>query len=225
MIRIQFLVNGRRSASKFRGSPVALGLTRGFAPGDSQDEGGALTGFAFCFYLAAVGLGDLAGYAQAQPRAAPGAGRIRPIEAFEHERELIGGYSDARVRDLESYPTVLFSHAHRNGPSLGRVLYRVVQKDDRYPIYLSLVEGGLNRTSRGCVLDRNLAARCGPSLLHRLGGNSRQILGCQFKGRASVVAAGQGEEALHELPHTRRLLQNPRHALLGGPRVFKAPVF
>jgi hypothetical protein len=68
-------------------------------------------------YLAAVGLGDLAGYGQPQARAAIGAGGISPVEAFEDEGQLILRDADARIRDRQRHATVFLLHPYRDVPA------------------------------------------------------------------------------------------------------------
>ena len=53
-------------------------------------------------YLAAVGLGDLAGYGQPQARAAIGAGGIAPVKALEDEGQLISSEIPAPVSETSS---------------------------------------------------------------------------------------------------------------------------
>src|SRR5215203_5460942 len=48
-------------------------------------------------YLAAVGLGDLAGNGESKARASRGAGRIGPVEALEDEGQLVLGDPNPRI--------------------------------------------------------------------------------------------------------------------------------
>src|ERR687895_2247780 len=57
-------------------------------------------------YLAAVGLGDLAGYGQPQARAALRAGGISPVEALEDEGPLIRRDADPRIRNFKRHAVV-----------------------------------------------------------------------------------------------------------------------
>src|SRR5918998_5314991 len=100
--------------------------------GYPQDEGGAFVVFALCFDLATVAPGDLARYAETEPRPVFGPSWICSVETFEHERELLGWYPDTIVRDLKPGPAVLLPHAHRNRSPFSRVLDRVIQKDVCY---------------------------------------------------------------------------------------------
>src|SRR5215216_6416801 len=79
-------------------------------------------------YLAAVGLGDLAGYGQPQARAALGAGGISPVEAFEDEGQLILRDADARIRNFKRDPVAVLPHSHRDVPALRRVAHGIVQE-------------------------------------------------------------------------------------------------
>jgi hypothetical protein len=96
-----------------------------------QREGGALPGLAARLYGAAVGLGDLAGDGEPQPRPARRARGIGPVEALEDKGQLGIRNTDAGVGDLELYLAVLFTHPHHHLAPLGRVLHGVVQKDAR----------------------------------------------------------------------------------------------
>src|ERR687895_1990652 len=78
-------------------------------------------------YLAAVGLGYLAGYGQPQARAAIGAGGISPVEAFEDEGQLVLRDADARIRDRQRHAAVFLLHPDRDAPAVRRVLDRVVK--------------------------------------------------------------------------------------------------
>src|SRR5215212_9001944 len=153
---------------EFRRKPIKK-LVCGPAAGNPQCEGRSLAGFALRFDLAAVGPGDLAGYAQAEPRAALrgalGAGWICPVEAFKYQREFILGYSDTCVRDLESGPAVLLPHAYHDVAPLRRVLYGVVQQDRRCLAYAGSIKRGLNWLFRRDVLDHYLIVCRGPGRL------------------------------------------------------------
>ena len=48
-------------------------------------------------------------------------------------------------------------------------------------------------------------------------------IGFELQWRAGFVA-GQGEQALHQLPHTPRFLEDRRHAFPGGFGISEAPV-
>src|SRR5215208_6852092 len=65
-------------------------------------------------YLAAVGLGDLAGYGQPQTRAALRAGGIGPVEALEDERQLLLGDPNPRIRDRQRHAPVFLPHPDRD---------------------------------------------------------------------------------------------------------------
>src|SRR5215208_4394164 len=80
-------------------------------------------------YLAAVGLGDLAGYGQPQARAALRAGGISPVEALEDKGQLILRDADACIRDRQRHVAVVCLHPDRDLPAVRRVLDSVVQQN------------------------------------------------------------------------------------------------
>ena len=85
--------SGERCRSRVRRLLAFQLLTRR----DPQDEGGALVGFALDYYCPAVGLGDLPGYGQTEPRSRCVACLIGPVEALEDQGDLVSGDPDPCV--------------------------------------------------------------------------------------------------------------------------------
>src|SRR5215203_6103458 len=108
-------------------------------------------------YLAAVGLGDLAGYGQPQARAVLGAGGISPVEAFEDEVQLILRDADARIRNFKRDPVAVLPHTYRDVPALGRVAHGVVQEYGGGLGGAVPIEGGLDISFREDTFDRHLS--------------------------------------------------------------------
>src|SRR5829696_10100757 len=117
---------------------------------EEEGERRALARRALRPYLAAVGLGDLAGYGQPQARAVLGAGGISPVEAFEDERQLLLGDPYPRIRDRQRHATVFLLHPYLDVPALRCVLDRVVQENGSHLQNALPIEGGCN-----FVLDGN----------------------------------------------------------------------
>ncbi len=88
-------MRNRRERQRRKRRTELVPLTR-----DPQDESGALAGLAPGLDIAAVGRGDLAGYAQAQPRTTFGAGRVRPVEPLEHAEEIVHRYTAALLSEV-----------------------------------------------------------------------------------------------------------------------------
>jgi hypothetical protein len=97
--------------------PLRSGGSRPFR--EEEGERRACARRALHPYLAAVGLGDLAGYGQSQARAAIGAGGISPVEALEDEGQLILRDADARIRNVKRDPVAVLPHTYRDVPALG----------------------------------------------------------------------------------------------------------
>src|SRR5215213_3756432 len=93
-------------------------------------------------YLAAVGLGDLAGYGKPQARAARGAGGIGPVEALVDEGQLILGDPNPRIRDRQRHAAVFLPHTGRDAPTLRRELDRVLKENGSHLHYPLPIEDG-----------------------------------------------------------------------------------
>src|SRR5215213_6157487 len=93
-------------------------------------------------YLAAVGLGDLAGYGQPQAHAARGAGGIGPVEALVDEGQLVLGDPNPRIRDRQRHAAVFLPHTGRDAPTLGRELDRVLKENGSHLHYPLPIEDG-----------------------------------------------------------------------------------
>src|SRR5215212_1509056 len=95
-------------------------------------------------YLAAMGLGDLAGYGQPQACAARGAGGIGPVEALEDEGQLLLGDPYPSIRDRQRHAAVFLLHPHLHAPPVWCVLDRVVKENGSHLHYPLPIEGGSN---------------------------------------------------------------------------------
>src|SRR5215203_6928873 len=127
-------------------------------------------------YLAAVGLGDLAGYGQPQARAALRAGGISPVEALEDKGQLILGDPNPRIRDRQRHATVFLLHPYLDVPALRCVLDRVVQENGSHLQNALPIEGGCNFVLDGNEVDRHLAVSGSPGSLGRLLANRTEVV-------------------------------------------------
>src|SRR5215211_9394609 len=143
-------------------------------------------------YLAAVGLGDLAGYGQPQARAAFEAGGISPVEAFEDEGQLILRDADACIRDRQRHAAIFLLHPDRDTPAVRRVLDRVVQENGSHLQYALPIEGGCNFVLDGNEVDRHLAVNGavngGPGSLSRLLRDRTEVVAPYLHGCALIPA-------------------------------------
>src|SRR5215211_3165865 len=139
-------------------------------------------------YLAAVGLGALAGYGQPQARAALGAGGIRPVEAFEDERQLILHDADACIRDRQRHATVFLLYPYRDAPALRRVLDRVVKENGSHLQNALPIEGGCNFVLVWNELDGYPAVSGGLGSLSRLLPNRTEVVTSYLHGCAFIPA-------------------------------------
>src|SRR5829696_7809146 len=139
-------------------------------------------------YLAAVGLGDLAGYGQPQARAVLGAGGISPVEAFEDEGQLILRDADARIRDRQRHAAIFLLHPDRDVPAVRRVLDRVVQENGSHLQYALPIEGGCNFVLDGNEVDRHLAVNGGPGSLSRRLRDRTEVVTSYLHGCALIPA-------------------------------------
>src|SRR5215211_2551973 len=128
------------------GAPFCRSLSRSKVAGTvSREEEGERRAFArraLRPYLAAVGLGDLAGYGQPQARAARGAGGIGPVEALVDEGQLILGDPNPRIRDRQRHAAVFLPHTGRDAPTLRRELGRVLKENGSHLHYPLPIEDG-----------------------------------------------------------------------------------
>src|SRR5215216_7558276 len=141
-------------------------------------------------YLAAVGLGDLAGYGQPQARAVLGAGGISPVEAFEDERQLLLGDPYPRIRDRQRHATVFLLHPYLDVPALWCVLERVVQENGSHLQNALPIEGGCNFMIDGNEVDRHLAVNGGPGSLGRLLANRTEVVAPYLHG-CTLIPTGE----------------------------------
>src|SRR5918999_1722944 len=122
-------------------------------------------------YLAAVGLGDLAGYGQPQARAATGAGGISPVEALEDEGQLFLLDTDARIRNFKRDLDAVLPHTYRDVPALGLVAHGVVQEYGGSLEGTVPIEGGLDLSFQEDAFDRHLSVVGVPGCLRRFLGD------------------------------------------------------
>src|SRR5215210_6412802 len=207
------------------GSRVEIGACGGgMLSREQQRERPALSEATLRFYSAAMSLGDLAGYREAQSRAAGCAGFVCPVEPLEDERQLVLGDADPGVGTLDPRPLLALSHGHSNPAAFRSVLHGVVQEDgDRLADAASIAENE-DRVLRGCAPDRHLVLRGDPSRLHRFIGYGSKVAELEVQ-RGVLVATGERQEGLDQLPHILGLPPYGRHALADDLRVRKAPFF
>src|SRR5829696_8923270 len=139
-------------------------------------------------YLAAVGLGDLAGYGQPQARAVLGAGGISPVEAFEDEGQLLLGDPNPSIRDRQRHAAVFLLHPYLDAPTLRRELDRVVKENRSHLHYPLPIEGCHDLVLVWNELDGHLAVSGGPSSLGRLLRDRTEIVTSYLHGCAFVPA-------------------------------------
>src|SRR5215203_1265594 len=139
-------------------------------------------------YLAAVGLGDLAGYGQPQARAALRAGGISPVEALEDKGQLILRDADACIRDRQRHAAVVCLHPDRDLPAVRRVLDSVVQQNGSHLHYALPVKGGCNFVFVWNELHGYPAVSGGPGSLSRLLPNRSEVVTSYLHGCALIPA-------------------------------------
>src|SRR5215212_11653187 len=163
-------------------------------------------------YLAAVGLGDLAGYGQPKARTALGAGGISPVEAFEDEGQLILGDPNPRIRDRQRHATVFLLHPHLHAPPVWCVLDRVVKENGSHLHYPLPIEGGYNFVLVWYELHGHLAVI---SSLGSLLGYRTEIVTSYLHGCA-LIPPGQREQGLDQATHLPGLPADGVDAPMGG---------
>ena len=155
-----------------------------------KHELGAFVGFAFSFYGAAVGFGDLARYGEAEARAVFGARGVGPVEAFEDEGQLIFGDAHAGVGDGQLDAVVLFACPDGYGAAVRGVLHGVVEQYRGHLEDASPVEGGGDLLAGWDELDGELAGGVVPGGVGGLFRNLSEVVAADIEG-GSLVAAGQ----------------------------------
>src|SRR5215208_6033993 len=175
---------GARFCRTFR-SKVAGAVSR-----EEEGERRAFARRALHPYLAAVGLGDLAGDGQPKARAARGAGGIGPVEALEDEGQLLLGDPNPRIRDRQHNAAVVFlPHTDRDAPAVRRVLDRVVQENGSNLHYAPSVKGGCNFVLHWNDLDGYSALSGGSGSLGRLLPDRTEVVTPYLHGCALIPAA------------------------------------
>src|ERR687889_874867 len=179
--------------ARLLGARFCRTLRRKGAGAVSREEEGERRAFArraLRPYLAAVGLGDLAGDGQSKARAARGAGGIGPVEALEDEGQLVLGDPNPRIRDRQRHAAVVFlPHPDRDAPALRRVLDRVVQENGSHLHYAPSVKGGCNFVLHWNKLDGYPAVSGGPGRLSRLLPDGTEVVTSYVHGCALIPAA------------------------------------
>src|SRR5215203_6526824 len=92
--------------------------------------------------LAAVGLGDLAGYGESKAYSVLGPRSVRPVEALVDEGQLILGDPNPRIRDRQRHAAVFLPHTGRDAPTLRRELDRVLKENGSHLHYPLPIEDG-----------------------------------------------------------------------------------
>ena len=142
-------------------------------------------------YLAAVGLGDLAGYGQSQARAAIGAGRGQPCGSTRRRGgKLILRDADACIRDRQRH-AVFLHHTDRDVPAPGVYLIALSRRMEATRITRSRSKVAV--TSCSMERTRRIPCRqrlpCAPS---RLLPNRTEVVTSYLHGCA-LITAGWGE--------------------------------
>src|SRR5215213_6242052 len=163
-------------------------------------------------YLAAVGLGDLAGYGQPQARAALRAGGISPVEALVDEGQLILGDPNPRIRDRQRHAAVFLLHSHLHAPPVWCLLDRVVKENGSHLHYPLPIEGGSNFVLVWYELHGHLAVI---SSLGSLLGYRTEIVTSYLHGCA-LIPPGQREQGLDQATHPTCLPADGVDAPMGG---------
>src|SRR5215217_3942637 len=139
-------------------------------------------------YLAAMGLGDLAGDGQPQACAARGAGGIGPVEALEDEGQLLLGDPYPSIRDRQRHASVFLPHTYRDVPAVRCVLDRIVKENGSHLQNTLPIEGGCNFVLVGNELDGYPAVSGGPGSLGRLLPNRTEVVTSYLHGCAFIPA-------------------------------------
>src|SRR5215211_2837741 len=139
-------------------------------------------------YLAAMGLGDLAGYGQPQACAARGAGGIGPVEALEDEGQLLLGDPYPSIRDRQRHAAVFLLHPCCDAPTVRRELDRVVKENGSHLHYPLPIEGCHDLVLDGNELDGYPAVSGGSGSLGRLLPNRTEFVTSNLHGCAFIPA-------------------------------------